>query len=1232
LPISLTGDSKLGGTSLYFSIDMRKTFLRANNDPQALNADAISLAALGISASDLLVLDAYTTSGFFHPDIAAVFSTSATLSASTNLNRVTGAVSAVDALTGATFVSPVTPATASGALATNITQDFLIENENNPAHDSTFPTFAIVPLAATHLFVSAIDDGFGTNTGNFSLAVDRPTAIGVQGLGTATFSAVNHTVDRFLLLGVGSNSDGTVTITNTSTVQVGGTADPDGIGLQGGSIVVGFDGYGQLLINGGSTVNIGSSIGSGPDFDGAGEIFVGFRDGASGVVTVSGIGTNLTVKGLNGAITLGGSDATGTLNVQSGARVAGQLLVAGTSTYSANGGTGTVNITGAGSKIELSADHLPAGSNFANAGGLALFGGVVGSVGTLNVSNGGELEIRATANENSVGMMLGGEFGSIGTATIDGVGSTLDIHLITPLQGGDSAGVLVGNRGDGTLNVRNGANLTLIGHDAQLIVSLGDDISAPDTNPPVDQLTLSEVTIESGADVIVSGIGSNGSGNKNFGAQVSIGDRYNANGRMIVDGEGSTLGINANMLGNTYAESARLTVGGEGDGELIVRNGADVTINGNDDRRPVFQVSSGTISGPYGVLPPPPGGIPAGPRTPTGLATITGVGTTLTLNSDNPATNAAPVIYVGREFSSDGRLVVSNGAQLLNDVGNSNSVTVVGGFNGISVAAPDSVGKVLVDGNGNSATLFDAGQLLVVGGGWNGNDANIFSANMSGGQGTVTVTNGATIRANDVFIGDGGTLRGNSTIDGNVFMQGSSFNLGQGAINAGTEVDGSIGRLAITGNLSIPSGTLVFDIAGTTAGVSYDQISVGGSAQFANNLSLKTSGGFGFSAGQSFVLVDGAVSGSPGVLPQTVLVDGAAPLFSYAVGNVSGDLVFEALNNGSGTSILDFGASSTNAVFGVLIDGSGMMTGGRFNGGVNVVGATTVRGSAVADNITAIGLNAISLEGRDGADNLSGGDGNDTLSGGKGSDTVDGGGGQDVIIVGNGLAGDVDLYDGGTERDLLDMSSTTNGAIWVDYGYNVISGPDMANGINLFLTVGNARVLNMDSMIGNSFNDTMRGDAGSNFIDGGAGADQLLSYSPYDTVNPYASLGDVILGGAGNDLLFSGTGNDYLDGGADNDTIEVGGGTDTIVTGTGNDTILFSPRCGTDTITDFTGGAGVVDVLKLYGFGAAFDTFAEVFAVSTQVGANTQIALTDTTIILQNFTRASLVADDFLFV
>jgi VCBS repeat-containing protein len=288
----------------------------------------------------------------------------------------------------------------------------------------------------------------------------------------------------------------------------------------------------------------------------------------------------------------------------------------------------------------------------------------------------------------------------------------------------------------------------------------------------------------------------------------------------------------------------------------------------------------------------------------------------------------------------------------------------------------------------------------------------------------------------------------------------------------------------------------------------------------------------------------------------------------------------------------------------------------------------SLTGTAFADEITGLtGDDTISALAGD--DIVLGGAGNDIIHAGVGSDSVNGGDDQDVIVVGTGTAGDVDSYDGGGARDLLDMSSITNGGVWIDFGYNL--GPNQ-----LFTFDGLASVINMESMIGTQFGDVLRGDSGSNYLGGGQGNDTILGYSPYDTLNPYASLGDVMEGGEGNDTLFSGTGNDYLDGGTGDDAIELGGGTDTAIGGIGNDTFYFSPRTGTDTILDFEGGDGVAaghgDILSLYNFGEEFDTFAEVYAASSQVGNDTHIVLTDATIILQNYLRTNLVSDDVLIL
>jgi T5SS/PEP-CTERM-associated repeat protein len=1005
-------------------------------------------------------------------------------------------------------------------------------------------------------------------------------------------------------LSVGNRGTGSMTVSNSAQINIVGAGAHLNVGDGYDLLAAGETGTLSILSGADVTVTNTDAINQ------RGAVDIGGGEFGSGTVTVSGVGSTLTAAGTDPFISVG-QYGTGVLNVLTGGVVNSLSMSVGNE----GGSNGDLNISGAGSKVILSNDVHTAGFNGDVYAGNLVVGNRDGAYGRADISAGGVLEIRNSVDgiQSEPALSIGNLQGAVGIVNVTGTGSAISITRTgdtfpgSPGQYGAFLGV--GQRGDGTLIVSDNAQVNMTGESVNFRISRGNndgEIGAP------ARVVLSEAFIQSGADLNLNAIGGT-----YYGAQLRVGgNQTNANGRMTVEGTGSTVNVIADNIGSNDAFTAKIVVGGQGQGDLVVRNGADIVVNGGDDKRAALWVAAGSTS----------------------IATmlVDGAGSTVNILTTNTLNDGGGFVSVGTYSGSNGSLTISNGGQLINDLGSTNSGTTVGGF-GIYNAFSASQGTVVVDGNGIANTLFDAGQLLVIGADWNRSSSDLSQVNFfGGGIGSVAALDTGIVRANNVAIGSGGTLRGNSIIDGNVFLQGDAFVAGQGKIDAGTEVDGSIGRLTITGSLSSPSGTMVFDIAGTVAGVSHDQISVGGSAEFARILSIKTSGGFNFAAGNSFVLVDGAawdpMIGPPSFLPQTVLVNGVAPTFKHLVGNSAGDLIFEALNNGSGPAIVEFGATSTNAVLGSLTDGSGLIYGGRFNGGVNVVGATTVRGTAAVDNITAFGLNSITLEGLAGGDNLTGGDGLDTLSGGTGSDTVLGGAGQDVILVGNGLVGDFDVLDGGTERDLLDMSGLTNGGIWIDYGYNVISGPNMASGFNLSMVVGEARVVNMDSMVGTGFNDTMRGDAGSNLIDGGAGNDILLSYSPYDTITPYSSLGDVMLGGSGDDLLFSGTGNDYLDGGANNDTLEVGGGTDTVITGTGNDTIFFSPRNGTDTVTDFTGGAGVVDVLKLYGFGTSLDTYAEVFSVSSQQGADTHIALTDTTIILQNFTRATLVADDFVFV
>jgi hypothetical protein len=120
----------------------------------------------------------------------------------------------------------------------------------------------------------------------------------------------------------------------------------------------------------------------------------------------------------------------------------------------------------------------------------------------------------------------------------------------------------------------------------------------------------------------------------------------------------------------------------------------------------------------------------------------------------------------------------------------------------------------------------------------------------------------------------------------------------------------------------------------------------------------------------------------------------------------------------------------------------------------------------------------------------------------------------------------------------------------------------------------------------------------------------------------FGEVGTVQNGTIGADTLYSFDGNDTLNGGAGRDTFVF----DRDIDG------ALSTTIGNDTVTGFTAGTNG-DYLRFALQSTAFDTFAEVYAASSQVGANTVIDLgTLGTITLNNVTKTNLVAGNFEFV
>ncbi|MEH3099100.1 cadherin domain-containing protein [Sphingomonas adhaesiva] len=107
-------------------------------------------------------------------------------------------------------------------------------------------------------------------------------------------------------------------------------------------------------------------------------------------------------------------------------------------------------------------------------------------------------------------------------------------------------------------------------------------------------------------------------------------------------------------------------------------------------------------------------------------------------------------------------------------------------------------------------------------------------------------------------------------------------------------------------------------------------------------------------------------------------------------------------------------------------------------------------------------------------------------------------------------------------------------------------------------------------------------------------------------------------------------GADILVGTKLSDTLTGGAGADVLRGGAGADRFVFEIGHGVDRIEDF--GTATADVVVLKGFGPALDSFAEVMAAATQVGADTVIATgAGSSITLLGVARADLKADDFYF-
>jgi Ca2+-binding RTX toxin-like protein len=243
--------------------------------------------------------------------------------------------------------------------------------------------------------------------------------------------------------------------------------------------------------------------------------------------------------------------------------------------------------------------------------------------------------------------------------------------------------------------------------------------------------------------------------------------------------------------------------------------------------------------------------------------------------------------------------------------------------------------------------------------------------------------------------------------------------------------------------------------------------------------------------------------------------------------------------------------------------GSGVM--------VDLVQGIAVDGDGSLDEL----LNVEGAYGSSHNDNLFGGAGNDIFAGNGGSDLIVGGAGYDLADYSTSTAGvNVDLSSGtaldglgGTDLllqiELVRGSSRNDTLLGSNGAYESFegrAGDDRIDGrggvdrvdyqlskagvtVNLQTGLasdgegGTDTLLNIEQVLGSTFNDSLSGDAGVNYLAGMAGNDTLS-------------------GGAGDDLLDGGAGNDSLSGGDGDDALVAGKGSADIADGGAGSDVL----------------------------------------------------------------------------
>ena len=607
----------------------------------------------------------------------------------------------------------------------------------------------------------------GYSTGNLYLGTDSaagPDTYGGPGAFNVGMTSSSYTFSVGTSSYIGYQNNGTLSITN-GTVNNSGTSS---------SVFSYLGGYTSAYSSAAGTVNVSGAhatwsmanglytgyygpgylnITSGGTFSdtGFGGVYIGGNSSGGtgmGTVTVDGSGSKLNAT--SASVYVGYKGAGSSLTITNGATVSPGSLYLGYSSgaggtvslYSGvlSSGTSTVGYSGSGTvNVNSSSSTWKAGSML-----------TIGSSGTgsVNITNGAKFTYSSSGGIQHA--YIGYNSGSSGTVTVDGSGSQWN-GLV---DNGGSA-LVVGNNGNGTLKITNGAYVT-------------------------------------------------GQGTQNYFTAV-VGNSSGSTGTVTVDGSGSAFTPANLWVGGTSSST--------GTGVLHITNGASVTsLNTFNDWYSGTYVGSGGGSGTLdfgssngGTL--TTGNLFASPSQITGAGTVYANGlvsdcalvfnsgstptvqlgsTTVYLSPNSTGNLSGSYNYLGVGYLGNGSLMIANGQ-------------TVGSFTGYLGYRSGSDGTGTVTGTGStwstSSSIYlgyssgSTGSLSISNGGAVNVGYYLYVGNS--GTGSLSVSNGGTVNdsgSGAVYIGNNAASAGTLTIDGatSTFNAASAPNFYVG--NSGTGV------------------------------------------------------------------------------------------------------------------------------------------------------------------------------------------------------------------------------------------------------------------------------------------------------------------------------------------------------------------------------------------------------------------------------------------------------------